>query len=204
MIVLASITRDQMREHPHPNLGQLVTPRIMGGVEQTAEDGLPWAADNDAFSGLNIPRYERMLDTIRGLPGCLFVACPDVVGNAHQTDVMFRRWAPGIARRGLPVGYVLQDGLVRPPWDDIAAVFIGGTDRFKGSRECLGAVREAQARGKWVHMGRVNGRRRVVYAKAIGCDSVDGSSWARWRNVWLNQACHWAAAGPQLMLVDDA
>ena len=27
----------------------------------------------------------------------------------------------------------------------------------------------------WVHMGRVNSQRRLRYAHAIGCDSVDGT-----------------------------
>lgn len=36
-------------------------------------------------------------------------------------------------------------------------------------------VWEAKERGKWVHMGRVNGESRVLYARDIGCDSVDGT-----------------------------
>lgn len=36
-------------------------------------------------------------------------------------------------------------------------------------------VAEAKARGKWVHMGRVNSEKRFRYAAAIGCDSVDGT-----------------------------
>lgn len=34
---------------------------------------------------------------------------------------------------------------------------------------------EAVERGKWVHMGRVNSRKRYNYARAIGCSSVDGT-----------------------------
>lgn len=36
-------------------------------------------------------------------------------------------------------------------------------------------VAEAKQRGKWVHMGRVNSERRFEYARAIGCDSADGT-----------------------------
>jgi hypothetical protein len=34
---------------------------------------------------------------------------------------------------------------------------------------------EARARGKWVHMGRVNTRTRVLQAKRMGCHSADGT-----------------------------
>lgn len=40
-------------------------------------------------------------------------------------------------------------------------------------------VKRAKQRGLWIHMGRVNGSRRTKYAAALGCDSVDGSSTAR-------------------------
>jgi hypothetical protein len=36
-------------------------------------------------------------------------------------------------------------------------------------------VREAKARGKRVHMGRLNSETRHDYARHIGCDSVDGT-----------------------------
>jgi hypothetical protein len=35
-------------------------------------------------------------------------------------------------------------------------------------------------------MGRVNSARRIRYAASIGCDSVDGTKWARWRDAYLN------------------
>jgi hypothetical protein len=36
-------------------------------------------------------------------------------------------------------------------------------------------VRDARRRGKWVHMGRVNGLRRLRIALDFGVDSVDGT-----------------------------
>lgn len=36
-------------------------------------------------------------------------------------------------------------------------------------------VHEAKRRGKWVHFGRVNSMKRFEYARAIGCDSADGT-----------------------------
>ena len=41
------------------------------------------------------------------------------------------------------------------------------------------ACREARRRGKWVHMGRVNGLRRLRIALDFGVDTVDGTSLTR-------------------------
>ena len=43
----------------------------------------------------------------------------------------------------------------------------------RASRRAIAA--EAKARGKWIHMGRVNSERRYRYAADIGCDSADGT-----------------------------
>lgn len=34
-------------------------------------------------------------------------------------------------------------------------------------------------------MGRVNTPRRVAYDREIGCDSIDGTKWVRFRNIYL-------------------
>jgi hypothetical protein len=41
------------------------------------------------------------------------------------------------------------------------------------------------ARGKHVHLGRVNGRSRLRLALRSGCDSVDGSSLSRFPRTWI-------------------
>ena len=55
-------------------------------------------------------------------------------------------------------------------------------------------------RGKWVHMGRVNSTRRIRYAASIGCDSVDGTKWVRWRDRYLTDGRGDVAAAVQLRL----
>ena len=200
MMLLASMRHFQLAAFAHPNLGRLVTPKLCDAVGDTAAAGLAWAADNDAFNGFHERRFVAMLDRIAGLDGCRFVACPDVVGDAAATETMFIRWAPGIVRRRLPVGFVLQDGVRRVPWADIAAVFVGGTDAFKGSPQVAELVGEAKARGKWAHMGRVNSVRRMRYAASIGCDSIDGTNYSRWRDTWLADGLVKISGGRQLGL----
>ncbi len=97
---------------------------------------------------------------------------------------------------------VAQDGLTPDfvPWMQIDALFIGGTDKFKMGTQALDLVVEARIRGKHVHMGRVNGPRRVRYAKAIGCDSFDGTSLSWFRDTYLKKFLDHAAAEPQMLL----
>ena len=109
----------------------------------------------------------------------------------RETARLFEVWAPLLEQRQLPVALVMQDGLddlgpwLEQTWDRLAALFIGGSTDWKLSLTAAELVAEAKARGKWVHMGRVNGRRRMNYARLIGCDSVDGSSFSQFRDTWL-------------------
>ena len=184
-MLLVTTGHPDMERYAHPNLGRLVQPRHYSSVEKTAAAGIPWAADNDAFHAFNADAFERMLARLRGLPGCLFVAAPDIVGDAGATERLFHEWLPRL--HGLPVALVAQNGLTPAdvPWDDIAAVFIGGDDAFKlgPAGELVAAA--AREHGKWVHVGRVNGMRRLQYCATLRADSVDGSSWARWKATWL-------------------
>jgi hypothetical protein len=177
----------------HPNLGRLIQPRHTSSIELTAAAGIPWAADNDCFQGLDAPRYTAMLDRITGLPGCRFVTVPDVVGDAVATAELFEQWAPELERRGLPVALVLQDGLedlgewLAGVWDRLDAVFVGGSTEWKLGPEARAIVREAKRRGLWVHWGRVNSQKRINYVMGTGaCDSLDGSKWARFRTTYLD------------------
>lgn len=87
----------------------------------------------------------------------------------------------------LPLAYVIQDGIERVgvPWGDCAAVFIGGTTAFKLGPIARHCVELAKQYGAWVHMGRVNTIKRLMYAQQIGCDSVDGSGFARFPDAMI-------------------
>jgi hypothetical protein len=202
MLLLVTKADPTIRRLAHPALGRLVTPRHCSSIEQTAHAGTPWAADNDAFHGVDPAAFGAMLDRLAGLPGCLFVACPDVVGDAAATRRRFARWAGAIRRARLPVALVAQDGLERRrvPWAGIDALFVGGSTPWKLSDHAAGLVAQARARGVWTHMGRVNSARRLAWAKAIGCDSADGSGYARFTDTHLPPALAHAAGPTQLAL----
>lgn len=83
---------------------------------------------------------------------------------------------------GLPPAFVLQDGLNvdEIPFEEFAAVFVGGSTEFKLGPVAKEAVIEAKRRRLWAHMGRINSKKRIEYAASIGCDSVDGTGFARY------------------------
>lgn len=178
------------------DVGVLLEPRG-ANFESVRDRMLPrrWAADNAAYTEFDEPAFIAMLDRCAGIPGCLFVAAPDVVADAAATLAAWPRWRDEIASRGLPPALVAQDGL-RPedvPWGEMGALFIGGSTAFKLGPLVAVLAGEARARGLWVHMGRVNTRRRIRHAHAIGCDSFDGSGFSRWPATRLPLAAAWIA-----------
>jgi hypothetical protein len=170
-------------------VGRLISPRS-GNLVRPGER---WAADNDAFLAWDETRFVKMLCRIDSKPGCLFVAAPDVVGDARATLDRFWDWRWEIVGRGLPVALVGQDGAeaLELPWDALDALFIGGSTAWKLSASAEQLAIEARARGKWVHMGRVNSRKRLRHAIEIGCDSIDGTGWSMFPDKYLANGLRW-------------
>lgn len=170
-------------------LGSLVNPRRWDTLENIVEHGLPYAADNDAFVGFHFDRYIDMLQRLKNWGQApLFVTLPDVVADAEKTIALARIWSATVRTVfELPAAYVIQDGqhVDGMPWDLLDAVFIGGSTEYKLGHDARLIVAEAKRRGHWVHMGRVNTRKRIIYAHGIGCDSVDGSGFNLFRDTHL-------------------
>lgn len=147
----------------------------------------PYALDNGCFTGKLHPSYWRMLDEAEECRP-IFVALPDVVGNARRTLDLFEHFHH--RTQDMPRALVLQDGIdqVPIPWAELDAVFVGGTDQFKISKECHDAVRTAKLLDKWIHVGRVNSWQRALGFADVA-DSIDGSGIAkfdRWMMALLN------------------
>ena len=99
----------------------------------------------------------------------MLICCgPDVVGSARRTLEVFEHWKPRLA--GWHLALVCQNGQehLPIPWDDISAVFIGGSTNWKLSDEAAQIVKAAKALGKWVHAGRVNHPERWQYLRIWG------------------------------------
>lgn len=167
-------------------LGHLLTPKTGNAP---ASLPLRFAADNGAFGGFEEEGFRRML--VRIAPHkdrCLWVNAPDVLGNARKTLELWPVWRAEIARHGLRPCFVLQDGQESLPLPTADAYFIGGSTRFKLGIHARQLAQEAKAAGAWLHMGRVNTLRRLRTALDYGCDSVDGTCFSRWGDVFLRWA----------------
>lgn len=182
MLLVSGATKTTARLASDPRLGTLLVP---GNGNKPA--GKPWACDNGAFAGFREKAFRKMLGKMRGLPGCLWVAAPDVVCDAPGTRALFDKWEPVIREMGFPVAFVAQNGLTidTAPWDRLDCLFIGGDDAFKLGPEARELAAEAKRRGKLVHMGRVNTLRRMRYAYEIGVDTIDGTQFSRFAERWL-------------------
>lgn len=157
-------------------LGMITTPAQGNAVP----GGAVICADNGCFGG-GYPgddAYVAFLESLR-LHGerCAFAVAPDVPMDMGASLARSLPMLPRVRATGLPVALAAQNGAEDTvlPWDAFDVLFLGGDTAWKlgaGAR-CLAA--EARARGKRVHMGRVNSLRRLRYANAIGCHSADGT-----------------------------
>lgn len=166
-----------------PELPSLVTPRM----RQRPTRGMPWAADTGCYSDPASYSTDNYLAWLLKLSAegyrdaCLFATAPDVVGDWRATLERSLPVLPLIRELGYPAALVAQDGLETSGelnddlWDELDALFIGGTTAWKlgeGARELIAAALE---RGKHVHVGRVNSRRRYATFAAAGVHSCDGT-----------------------------
>lgn len=158
------------------------------------EPGVPFAVDNGRFGQHwygydywweNLQRFER--------EHCLFVVAPDVVGDPVATLRDSLPWLPRIRETGFRAAFAGQDGmrLDDMPWDEFDVFFIGGGTEWKLGPEAAQLAKEALVRGKLLHMGRVNTRKRIRYAHALGCHSVDGTTLAYGADYYLPRIMKW-------------
>lgn len=194
-----------------PNMDRHTFGRLMippGGfdgrdIEDVVELRIPWACDNGSFNVFDQPRFESMMDRLANQPYCHFVAAPDVVWNKYErherhlsaiatiekylapvSEADPTPWYQFIRDRGLPAAMVGQDGLenYEIPWEHMDAYFVGGSDAWKTGAASEHIIKEALARGMWVHVGRVSGGDRIGWCHAVGASSFDGSAFGRFRD----------------------
>jgi hypothetical protein len=162
------------------DIGLLVTPDTK--YDAQVDDYPAWAADNGCFAHPETcggKAYLRWLDsfTPEQRARALFATAPDVVGNAVETLARSAPAMPKIRALGYKVALVAQDGLEQldVPWAEFDVLFIGGSTEWKLSPAARALTREAKARGKTVHMGRVNSYKRLKIADDFGVDTADGT-----------------------------
>lgn len=143
-----------------------------------AKSGRLWICDNGAFKG-NFHEsifFSFLKAMYEYRSNCVFAVAPDVFGDAKSTLLLYESFSERIRQSGYKVAFVAQDGQENLPLPSkFDALFIGGSTRWKLSSAADELISRAKQLGKWVHVGRVNSRKRVVHFALVGVDSVDGT-----------------------------
>ena len=154
--------------------GQLLTP-----LTRYADWGGAYGIDNGAYSGFQAQAFESLLQRqLEHKERCLFVTCPDIVGNGRRTLELWLYRARFIPPKWRDkAALVVQDGMedLQIMWEDIHCLFVGGNDPWKESQAAADLVRAAKTLGKHTHAGRVNTPKRYDHFAELGVDTCDGS-----------------------------
>jgi len=110
-----------------------------------------------------------------------FIVCPDIVAGGLKSLEHSMKWADNLqpARLALAV----QDGMTisnvdRNDLSQFTHIFVGGSVEWKW-KTAEEWVKYAHSKGLKCHIGRCGTLERLRYAKKIGADSVDSTSWIR-------------------------
>lgn len=151
--------------------GQLLTP--LTGYKLAEQN---FGIDNGAFSGMTeqkIAKFTRLLARYHDKRhNCFFVAIPDKVADHKESLAMWEKY--NHLADGYTKAFVAQDGFDEMP-SGAGALFIGGSNDFKDSLECMDIVKRHVDVGIHVHIGRVNGFERFIKFHNIGAHTCDGS-----------------------------
>ncbi len=200
----------ESRAHDRGDIGLMLTPLKPDYLSKA--DKYPYIAiDNGVFSKVtpfNPDKFNKLLDAVAEKPEVArkvqFVVAPDVVGDAAGTLAQFPEWAAQIHERGLPVALAAQNGLEdmmdQIPWNDFETLFMGGSTDWKLGKfddpaqymRWIRLLKEAAARGKKLHVGRVNSFDRALLSNyGMGALSVDGTHLAYGPNAGLARVESW-------------
>ena len=174
---------------PVSDLLQFRTP--LTGYAKDSLGVIPYILDNGAYTAFPARTFERMaLDALQ-CEQCLYVVMPDIVGDHLGTVNSFFHWMDRLEILDGPIqdklAFVAQNGCTVETmddalWDRFGCLFVGGDDEYKEGAEAFRLIEEAKIRGKWVHIGRVNTSRKIVYFHGLA-DSFDGSGIARFTEI---------------------
>ena len=164
-------------ESLYKNIGIIQTMN-QGIYRKKLDTGIPWCLDNGVFTGKFChEKWARKLEAFKEYAStCLFVTIPDVVGDSEATIKRFHKYKEEV--KGYPVAFVSQDGIKKHkkqiPWSSFDCLFVGGTNEHKLGDEGKWIIEEAKRRSKWIHIGRVNSRKRILIF--WDADSWDGTT----------------------------
>lgn len=163
-------------------IGDLISPN--GIAQFTPYPWLPYIIDNGAYSVWAAGETWTAVQTDKFLATCnrllkspvkpSFIVVPDVVCDASLTLEKWYEFSPLLKKYGVPLAFVVQDGMTIDLLPDCDVVFIGGSTKWKW--ETLEYWCHHFPR---VHVGRVNEFGQLSRAYHAGAESVDGTGYFR-------------------------
>lgn len=175
----------------------------------------PWVMDNGAFDAYlngypwSETKFQRCVERIMVVQPCdrpEWLLIPDKVADPKSLgySVSWRKVLPDQLRWYL----ALQNGMTPATVENAMAsvridgLFVGGTKTWKNEKASEWCA-FGRAHKLPVHIGRLNGGRRLQWAMNIGAASVDGTGWtrdSRWVD-WVRSVRQ--PEGPEGLLFDD-
>ena len=151
-----------------------------GDTAKTPRPSIYWALDNGIYGSWQSgtewseePLYSFLERFGTFKPE--WVAVPDAVADRELTLERWDTHAEVIASFGVPLAFVVQDGMTPADVPDEAeVVFVGGSTSFKWR-----TLRTWCDNFERVHVGRVNTERHLWQCHDAGAESCDGTGWFR-------------------------
>lgn len=151
------------------------------GVWRT--EGFPYALDNGAWTAFqqgtpfDEDAFRRLVDALGD--GADWIVLPDIVAGGMASldySVSWMDRVPGLRLLAVQDGMTVAD--VRPLLGPSIGIFVGGSTEWKlSTMRAWGAL--AREVGCYLHVGRVNTRRRIALCHEAGAHSFDGTSATR-------------------------
>lgn len=187
LLYLSSSSSKEITEKTSKVFGGFATPYT--GNTKLIKLGRLWAGDNGSYSReFDEDKFYSFLDKMLPYKSTnLFIACPDEVYDAEKTLFLYKKHFHRIKHYGYSVALVTQDNLLHNdvgvytkdddivPFTDIDWLFIGGSNIHKNAETTKNLIIKAKNLGIYIHVGRVNGRKRLSYFKNLGVHTVDGT-----------------------------
>jgi hypothetical protein len=155
------------------------------GVLRT--EGFPYALDNGAWTAFqqgqpfDFDAFEKAVDMLGA--GADFIVAPDIVCGGMASLELSLEWVPDLLDRCGPMVLIaVQDGMtaddLRPHVNTDVGLFVGGSTEWKEQSLPMWGRLKAET-GCFLHVGRVNSKRRIKLCAMAGADSFDGSGPSR-------------------------
>ena len=178
MKVLVNNHPSHLEGAPVDEFGLLLSIPNKINLSDVEKSHFDFAIDNGCFNDFKIKPFLRLLLKLKAKP--LFVVAPDKISDKTKTLRLWDYWQPIINDLGFAAAFVLQDGITWSEVPETQHLFVGGSTDFKMGETAIAICRKAKAKGCYVHVGRVNSKKRMRRAFwEHNADSIDGQHWSK-------------------------